>query len=153
MFQNQTNYAAFVERIAWREQMRDYVMDAQAAWSATNAPIISPMFLLFPGDAVCGFTADASDGACAAQFMFGRDWLAKPITRYGQTSSWVYLPALPRGQSWVSFFERRDYGGFAQNATMDTPVAVFPLFYRNYAASTAGGAQGRNAGAGGRLTD
>ena len=69
LFKNATNYAAFVARIQWREQMRNYVMDAQAAWAATGAPMISPVWLLFPGDPVCAFTQDASDGACAGAFM------------------------------------------------------------------------------------
>jgi len=62
--------------------------------------------------------------------MFGPDWLAKPVTVFLQRSTWVYLPALPAGQTWVYRFNGTSYTGPA-NITVDTPVGEFPLFYRN----------------------
>ena len=53
----------------WRETLRPYVKAAQADWAATGAPMISPVWLLFPGDAVCGFNVNGDDGACAEEFM------------------------------------------------------------------------------------
>lgn len=67
----------------------------------------------------------------AAEFMFGPDWLAKPVTTYLQRSTWVYLPALPAGQNWVYHFNGTNYGPGPANLTLATPVGEFPLFYRN----------------------
>lgn len=126
------NYAAMVAAIQWREQHRNYVMDVQAAWSATNAPMVSPVWLLFPGDPVCAFRI-ADYGDCSDAFMFGPDFLAKPVTQYQQNSSWVWLPRLPAGQTWQDVFTGASYAGF-QNVTVATPISAFPLFQRTYAA-------------------
>jgi ABC-type dipeptide/oligopeptide/nickel transport system permease component len=92
------NYNAFVAAIQWREQRRNYIMDIQAEHSRTAAPLIAPVWLLFPGEAACAFDASGGDNVgCAGAFMLGPDWLAKPVTTYGQTSSWVWLPRLPAG--------------------------------------------------------
>jgi alpha-glucosidase (family GH31 glycosyl hydrolase) len=180
LFSNQTNYDAFVAAIVWREQMRNYVMDAQAEWAASNAPMIAPVWLLFPGDPVCALQKDVSEGACFGAFMcaclwgggggwrwgggraarrgcppptcctvwlsaahlhppspppaVGKDWLAKPITRLGQTSEWAYLPGLPAGQTWVGLHTGVNYGQGPVNVTVPTtPVSNWPLFYRNSA--------------------
>lgn len=122
---------ALIAAMRWREQMRNYVMDTQANWAATGAPMVSPVWLLFPSDATCAPPADGSgDGICQGAFMFGDSWLAKPVTEYLQASAWVWLPALPAGASWVyAFGEQTNYGGAAQNVTIETPINEFPLFY------------------------
>jgi len=123
-----------VSAIKWREQQRNYVMDIQATWSATNAPMIAPLWLLFPGESACAFTSDGQDNvACSGSFMFGPDWLAKPVTQYSQTSSWVWLPTLPSGESWVYWFDKTNYGRGGVNVTLSTPISTFPLFYRQSA--------------------
>ena len=127
------NYAAMVAAIQWREQHRNYVMDTQAAWSATNAPMVSPVWLLFPGDPVCAFRI-ADDGSCSDAFMFGTDFLAKPVTQYQQASSWVWLPRLPAGQTWTNVFTGENLGNGFTNVTVATPISSFPLFQRTYAA-------------------
>jgi alpha-glucosidase (family GH31 glycosyl hydrolase) len=128
------NYDAIVDAIRFRDQMRNYVMDTQAAWSSSNAPMISPVWLLFPGDPVCAFTPNGDEPACAEEFMFGPDWLAKPVTSYLQRSAWVYLPALPSDQVWVYHFNESMTFTGPVNITLPTPVNEFPLFYRNTAA-------------------
>jgi alpha-D-xyloside xylohydrolase len=130
LFKNSTNEAAFIAAIKWREQVRNYVVDVQANWAATGAPMISPVWLLFPGDKTCGFTKNHDDGVCGDAFMFGDSWLTKPVTNYGQTSSWVWLPALPGGQVWVyQFGNKTNYGQGGINITIATPIDEFPLFY------------------------
>lgn len=126
------NYNAFVAAIRWREQQRNYIMDIQREFSVSNAPMIAPVWLHFPGEAACAFTASGGDNAaCGGAFMLGQDWLAKPVTAYGQRSSWVWLPTLPEGQSWVyNFAPFTNYGVGGVNVTLDTPVSAFPLFYR-----------------------
>ena len=89
MPENGTHYNAIIGAIKWREQMRDYVERAWVAFQTTNVPVISPVWLRFPGDATCALsTPAAGDGACARQMMFGDDYLAQPVvayTRNGQT--------------------------------------------------------------------
>ncbi len=126
------NYDAIVASIRFRDQMRNYVMDTQANWAATNAPMISPIWLMFPGDTVCAFTPSGDEPACSEEFMFGPDWLAKPVTAYQQRSTWVYLPALPAGQTWIYHFNGSSFSG-PLNLTIATPVSEFPLFYRSSA--------------------
>ena len=134
LFKNETRYNAFIEAIRWREQARNYVVSLQAEWSASGMPMIAPVWLHFPADPVCAFTTRGDDGTCAGAFMFGTDWLAKPVTRLGQSSAWVYLPALPAGQSWeYAFGTRTNYGAGPVNVTVATPIDEFPLFYRNNA--------------------
>ena len=123
------NYAAFVAAIRWREQRRPYVMEAQARWAAYGAPMVSPVWLLFPGDTTCAPSAQG-DGPCADAFMFGNDFLAKPVTQYQQTSSWVWLPLLPVGQSWMNVFTNENLGPGDLNVTVATPISSFPLFQR-----------------------
>lgn len=135
---NETNYAAFVAAIRWRHEMRDYVMQVQRTWSETNQPMMAPVWLHFPGDPVCAFLATGEDNpACWGAFMFGPDWLAKPITAYGQTSEWVWLPSLPEGKRWVNFFSRASFGRGGLNVTVQTPVSAFPLFYIDTLAAAA----------------
>ena len=122
---------AFIAAIRWRDQRRNYVVDTQAAWAATGAPMCTPVWVAFPGDAACAPPADGSgDGACRDAFMFGDSWLAKPVTTYQQASAWVWLPALPAGTSWVyAFGEQTNYGPGPVNVSMPTPIGEWPLFY------------------------
>lgn len=130
LFRDPDNQAAFIDAIKWREQRRNYVVDTQANWAATGAPMIMPVWLLFPGDATCGFTPATDDGACGDTFMFGDSYLAKPITKYGQYTTSIYLPLLPVGQEWVyEFGNKASYGRGGENISIPTPVNEFPLFY------------------------
>ena len=148
------NYNAIGAAIRFRDQLRNYVVDTQATWVSTNAPMIAPIWLLFPGDPICAFTPSGDEPACgegmseicsrlchlpvcqlllypSAEFMFGPDYLAKPVTTYLQRSAWVYLPELPTGQTWIYHFNDTDFGSGPVNLTIATPVGEFPLFYRN----------------------
>ena len=126
---------ALIAAIRWRDQRRNYVVDTQAGWSATGAPMCAPVWLRFPGDAACAPPADGhDDGACAGAFMFGDSYLAKPVTAYQQTSAWVWLPALGGNATWrYAFGAQTDYGPGPLNVTVATPVDEFPLFYVNRA--------------------
>jgi alpha-D-xyloside xylohydrolase len=121
---------ALVAAIRWREQRRNYVVDTQAAWAATGAPMCAPVWLAFPGDAACAPPADGGgDGACAGAFMFGDSYLAKPVVEYQQREAWVWLPQLPAGATWVYAFGGQDHGRGPANVTVATPIGEFPLFY------------------------
>ena len=113
-------------------------MDLQLEHTRSNLPMIAPVWLHFPGEAACAFTASGADNeACAGAFMLGEDWLAKPVTVYGQVQSWVWLPLLPAGESWVENFSQANLGQGGRNVTLATPVSVFPLFYRERAGARA----------------
>ena len=131
LFMNPVNEAAFIASIVWREQIRNYIMDTQAVWAETGAPMISPVWLLFPGDTNCAFTPSHDDGKCSDMFMFGDSYLAKPITTYQEYTSTIYLPLLTQvGQSWVYVFgNKTNYGRGGVNITIPTPIHEFPLFY------------------------
>lgn len=118
-----------VASIRWREQHRNYVADALSAWAATGEPVLAPVWLRFPADAVCAPGGPADDGACGDAFMFGEDFLAKPVTEYGAATSWVWLPALPAGEAWQHAFTGATFEG-GQNVTVATPIDSFPLFQR-----------------------
>ena len=125
-------YDAFVAAMRWREAHRNYVVDTQAAAAASNAPMVAPLWLLFPGEMTCAPTPAGGDGLCAGAFMFGSDWLAKPITKEHQESEWVWLPRLPAGQRWVYEFNQTSMGQGGVNVTVLTPISEFPLFQRVY---------------------
>ena len=98
--------------------------------------MVAPVWLLFPGDPVCAFLLQ-NDGACSDAFMFGPDFLAKPVTVYQQNSSWVWLPRLPAGQTWTNVFSGENLGNGFKNVTVATPISSFPLFERTYAKAVA----------------
>jgi alpha-glucosidase (family GH31 glycosyl hydrolase) len=129
------NYNAFISAIKWREQIRNYVVSTQAVWADAGAPMNSPVWLAFPGDAACAPAADGQgDGACGDAFMFGDSWLAKPVTTYQQQSAWVWLPKLRAGEYWTyAFGAQTNFGQGPINVTIATPIDEFPLFYINRA--------------------
>jgi alpha-D-xyloside xylohydrolase len=129
------NYNAFISAIRWREQIRNYVVFTQGQWADEGIPMLRPVWLSFPGDAVCAPLPDGQgDGACAGAFLFGDDWLAKPVVTYQQTSEWVWLPALQTGEYYTyAFGAKTNYGQGGINVTVATPIDEFPLFYINRA--------------------
>ena len=82
--------------------------------------------------------ACASDAA-ADQYMFGPSILVAPIytncsANYSCTARRVYLPALPRGESWTNVFTNQSAGGStAQNLSVAGERDTFPLFTRGAA--------------------
>lgn len=58
-------------------------------------PILRPMVFEFT-DAGCRNATD--------QFMFGDSWLVSPVLRDGSKAQQVFLPVLPAGQHWESYY-------------------------------------------------
>ena len=109
-----------------REQLRGYVEARHAVAVVTGVPVLTPMWFHFPDP-------DAWTPAAETQFMFGADWLVAPVTSYGAASRSVYLPVLPAGEGWVSFYDGVNAtavpGG--QWVVVPTPLETFPLFVRS----------------------
>ena len=116
------HYAAIVAVMRLRENLREYVAQANAEAAATGLPMVRPMFLQWPLD------AGAQDAAAEDQFMFGSRWLVAPMYTQGATSRSVYLPALVNA-TWVYFFNETSVGAGGRRVTMDAPISEFPLFY------------------------
>lgn len=118
------NYRGIVRVMRLRENLRQYVKDANAETAATGWPMVRAMVLAFPQDPRCA-GADVED-----QFMFGDDWLVAPVYTYRAASRSVYIPPAPANTTWVYFFNESDVG--AGGARVDVPTTnleEFPLFY------------------------
>ena len=123
---DQTHYTGITRVMYLRENLREYVWQLSAETAATGMPIVRPMTLQWPEDAVCG-TSEVE-----GQFMLGPDWLVAPVTTYGVTNWTVYLPGLPSNETWVYWWNQSvAFGGSSgQWATIPTPIDEFPLFSR-----------------------
>ena len=84
---------------------------------------------------------EGAQRAAEFQFVFGGDWLVAPVLEYGAASRAVYMPTLPPGEGWVSYYNglnsTRIAGG--QWLTVATPIDTFPLFFRSSLNVTAWG--------------
>lgn len=58
------------------------------------------------------------------QYMMGDDYMAAPITHWGQRSRRVYFP---KGANWVHHYTSKTYTG-GTTAVIDAPIDQFPLF-------------------------
>ena len=107
-----------------RENLREYVSQANAETAATGLPMVRPMFLQWPLD------AGAQDPAAEDQYMFGARWLVAPVVVQGATARSVYLPALTNtNATWVYFFNETSVGAGGVRVMVDAPIQEFPLFY------------------------
>jgi alpha-D-xyloside xylohydrolase len=109
-----------------RDRLRGYIADKHVVAQTTGVPIQTPTWFHFPDDAESYSSED--------QVIFGGDWLIAPVLEYQATSRSVWLPTLPSGESWVSFYDgtnsTRIAGG--QRITVDTSdISRFPLFFRD----------------------
>ena len=114
--------------LALRDRLRGYIADKHELAMATGVPIQTPTWFYFPGD------AESWEPESEDQVVFGGDWLVAPVVEYQAPSRSVWLPTLPAGEHWVSFFDgansTRIAGG--QRITVDTTdLARFPLFFRD----------------------
>lgn len=118
------HYSAIAAVMRLREDLRDYVQRLNNESVATGVPMMRPMFLEFPGDAVC------VNNSAEQQFMLGDAWLVAPVVA-ANASSWpVYLPALSGNHQWVYWWNQTVVQGPGW-FTVDTGnIAEFPLFFR-----------------------
>ena len=102
-----------------RETLRPYVEGELKETARSGLPLNRPLFFDYPADAKTWAVDDA--------FMFGRDFLAAPITTMGARNRKVYFPA---GATWTHHFTGEVYQG-GTSALVDAPLAHFPLFKRS----------------------
>jgi alpha-D-xyloside xylohydrolase len=82
----------------------------------TGAPFMRALFMDFPNDPNVSNQGD--------EYMFGPAFLVAPVTRQGQTSRRVYLPA---GRDWYNFWTNEKLKG-GQTVTVAAPIDILPLF-------------------------
>jgi alpha-D-xyloside xylohydrolase len=118
------HYNAIVAVMHLRESLREYISQINVEAVTTGWPMMRAMFLEFPDLEAQG------PELFADQFMFGKEWLVRPVTTYQATSVSVYLPALDTSvEYWVYYFNSSiiTQSGWV---TVETPIGEFPCFYR-----------------------
>ncbi len=112
------NYEIMKKYIELREELRPYTRRLMKEANETGAPVMRPLFYLFPEDEKVWEIKD--------QFLFGDQYLVAPVTEYGQRKREVYLPA---GASWTEQSTGKTYEG-GRTVTADAPLDVIPVFVR-----------------------
>ena len=84
----------------------------------TGAPFMRALFMDFPNDPKVAKIGN--------EYMFGPAFLVAPVTRQGQTTKQVYLPA---GADWYNYWTHEKYHG-GQTVSVAAPIDQMPLFVR-----------------------
>ena len=111
-------YGIISELLRLRERLRPYIHVQMRAASTAGIPPMRPLFVDFPDDENAWQVDD--------EFLFGPDILVAPISRPGQTSRQVYLPA---GTDWVDAWTGERHEG-AIRVDCDAPLERIPVFTR-----------------------
>jgi len=132
--QEPEHYNAITTMMHLREDLRDYVQRINNESVHTGMPMMRPMFLEFPTDAV------AKNNSAEAQFMFGPDWLVSPVTTSNATTWPVYLPNLNAGEKseWVYWWDQTVYQPGKWYTMNTTSISEFPLFVKRPVGGTVG---------------
>ncbi|MBQ4321608.1 MAG: glycoside hydrolase family 31 protein [Oscillospiraceae bacterium] len=109
----------FAHYIHVRNSMRPYIRSLMRAAHETGAPVMRPLFYVFPEDAKAWDVKDA--------YMFGPDLLVAPVMTYGARTREVYLPA---GTKWTEESTGKEYSG-GQTVTAEAPLDVIPVFRKS----------------------
>ena len=101
-----------------RERLRPYVMQEMGVAHKTGLPLMRPLFVDFPSDAICWQVDD--------EYMFGSELLVAPVTELGDRIRKVYLPS---NSTWKDAWTEQVYDG-GQWLTVNAPLEHIPLFLR-----------------------
>ena len=120
------HYDALVAAVQLRSDLRDYTLALNRVTVMTGLPMVRAMVLAFPGDAAC------ASASVESQWMYGRDYLVKPVTQQGLAAVSVYLPDISASNhTWIYVHNGTDCGQGGVSVTIDTSaIAHFPLFLR-----------------------
>ena len=118
-----------------RETLRPYISAQLNATAVTGVPLVLPMVVAFPADALCGGAGEEGQ-VLDDQYMFGQDWLVAPVYVENATARSVCLPRLPAGESWTHYYsgERVVTTAGPKRLSVPTPLESFPLYRRGRAA-------------------
>ncbi len=100
-----------------RYRLAPYIMNAVYATCEKGIPLMRPLFFDFPDD------DEAS--MCDDQFLFGSSMMVAPVSRKGERSKQVYLPA----GVWYDFWTGDSVTGPA-HITVSAPLGEIPLFVK-----------------------
>jgi alpha-glucosidase len=105
------------EAIRFRYRLLPYVYTLAEEAASTGAPLMRPLFWAFPEEEAAYQVYD--------QFLFGDALLVAPVTRPGQTTRTLYLPA----GRWQHWWRGTIYEGPGW-VTVEAPLEEIPLFLR-----------------------
>lgn len=104
-----------------REDLRSYTRKLMKEAHEKGTPVMRPVFYVFPEDDACWEIEE--------QYMYGDKYLCCPVLRPGQTTTSVYLPKLPGGGKWKSFWDDEQQDG-GISIKVDSPLEKMPIFER-----------------------
>jgi hypothetical protein len=117
------DYSAALVAIAQKHgdahhDLMPYTRSFLYAASQTGAPVMRPLFLAYPDDAMTINLAD--------QYLYGSELLVAPVLQAGATSRSVYLPA----GKWVDYNKRLDVVSGGARVQASAPLDTIPLYAR-----------------------
>ncbi|KFA78581.1 hypothetical protein S40288_09093 [Stachybotrys chartarum IBT 40288] len=104
-----------------REDMRDYTRGLMREAHEKGSPVMRTLFYEFPEDKAAWEVEE--------QYMYGDKYLVCPVLEAGKTELEAYLPKLPRGGKWKSFWGDEVYDG-GKTVTVQCPLDQTPVFVR-----------------------
>jgi len=114
-------YQIFKQYMLIRERLRPYIMEQMRLAHEIGLPMMRPLFVDYPADAVCYQVED--------EYLFGSDLLVAPVLKANAGSRKVYLPA---NCAWKDVWSGQIYLG-GRWITAETPIENIPLFLRGEA--------------------
>ena len=126
---DQAHYDALAAILQMRASLRDYTLKINRVTVSTGLPMVRSMLLAYPDDPNCTVAVSPD---IEKQWMFGPDYVVKPVLAVNTTSISVYLPSIAAyNLTWVYFWNQTDVGPGGGYVTVDTTsIADFGLFVR-----------------------
>lgn len=100
-----------------RYVLLDYIYTAMYHQNQTGAPLIQPMFFVYPNDAKCN--------SLEYQFFWGPGVMVAPVTATNSTTSRHYLP----DDVFYDFYTHETVRGEGKFVEIDVPFTEIPLYY------------------------
>jgi alpha-D-xyloside xylohydrolase len=104
-----------------REDLREYTRKLMEEAHKKGSPVMRALFYEFP--------EDNKSWEVEEQYMYGDKYLVCPVLAKGQVKTTVYLPPLPSGQKWKSFWGEQTWDG-GKDVEVGSPLEVMPVFQR-----------------------